>query len=181
MSLFKLAIVGRPNVGKSTLFNRICKKKISIVHEREGITRDRIYHKAFYNDKPFIAIDTAGIDTSLKLSLIDEINIQTQIAIEEADILVMVVDGRVGLTRYDDEVAKMLLKTDKKVILAVNKIDDETKSSSFEFYGLALKDIIEISCAHNFGIDKLLDLAFNGMDFSKTSENISSNAKIAIF
>lgn len=182
MSLYKLAIVGRSNVGKSSLFNRICKKKISIVHEREGITRDRIYNTAYYMDKPFIVVDTAGLELKSKLSLIDEINIQTQIAIEEADVLVMVVDVTVGVTSIDEVIAKNLLKTKKKIILAINKVDTEKlKEKTFEFETLGFKNIIEISCSQNYQIDELLNLAFK--DLPLPENNIIKNnqkPKIAI-
>ncbi len=182
MNLYKLAIVGRANVGKSSLFNSICKKKISIVHEKEGITRDRIYNIAYFMDKPFIAIDTAGLELNKKLSLIDEINIQTQIAIEEADVIVMVVDAQVGLTNIDQTIAKNLLKTKKKIILAINKVDTEKlKEKVFEFETLGLKNIIEISCAQNYQIEELINLAFNDFIFNESYkfENVEKT-KVAI-
>jgi GTP-binding protein len=181
MSLYKLAIIGRANVGKSSLFNRICKKYISIVHEREGITRDRIYNRAYYIDKPFIVIDTAGLEINKKLDLIDEINIQTQIAIEEADIIVMVVDAKVGITKIDITIAKNLLKTKKRVILAINKVDTEKlKEKTYEFAKLGIKNTIEISCTQNYQIDKLLNSAFEGFVFSSYETIDSVDAKIAI-
>jgi GTPase len=182
MSLYKLAIIGRANVGKSLLFNRICKKKISIVHEMEGVTRDRIYSKAYFEDKPFTVIDTAGIEKKNDLTLLDEINIQTQIAIEEADILVMVVDSQVGITSLDIEVAKNLLKTKKRVVLAVNKVDcDKLKERVYEFEKLGLKNIIDISAAQNANIDTMLSLAFDSFEFDKSylDENLD-NTKVAI-
>ena len=168
MSLYKLAVVGRANVGKSLLFNRICKKKISIVHEKEGVTRDRIYKQAIFNGKPFIAIDTAGLEVKNNLSITDEINIQTEIAIEEADVLVMVVDAKVGLTTLDQNVAKNLFKTKKRVILAVNKVDtDKLKDKIFEFQALGLKNIIDVSAAQNSNIDELIELAFQDFVFDE--------------
>lgn len=182
MDLYKLAIVGRANVGKSSLFNRICKKKISIVHEREGITRDRIYNIAYYKDKPFIAIDTAGLEYKGDLSLLDEINIQTQIAIEEADVLVMVVDAEVGLTNIEETIVKNLLKTKKKIILAINKIDvQNNKEKVFEFQDLGLKNIIEISCSQNYQIEELVNFAFSDFTFDENYKlEKNEKPKIAI-
>src|SRR3990170_3751107 len=126
MSLYKLAIVGRPNVGKSLLFNRIIKKKVAIVHEMEGVTRDRIYQRAFFKDKPFILMDTAGSNFSKEFYIDEKSFFQTQIAIEEADIIVLVVNGSFGVTKLDIDIAKLLLKTKKRVILAINKVDIKT-------------------------------------------------------
>jgi len=182
MGLYKLAIVGRANVGKSYLFNTICKKKISIVHEREGVTRDRISRRASFSNKYFTVIDTAGLETNSNFSMIDEINIQTQIAIEEADVLVMVVDAKVGITTLDHIVAKNLLKTKKRVILAVNKVDNEKlKDKVFEFKKLGLPDIIDISAAQNFNINELLELAFKDFIFDEPTDIDDQNkTKIAI-
>ncbi|HEU64583.1 MAG TPA: ribosome biogenesis GTPase Der [Chlamydiae bacterium] len=182
-SLYKLAIVGRANVGKSLLFNRICKKNISIVHEKEGVTRDRIYSRALFDEKPFTAIDTAGLEANkLKLSLEDEINIQTQIAIEEADVLVMVVDAKVGVITLDHVVAKNLLKTKKRVVLAVNKVDtDRLKDKIFEFQKLGLKNMINVSAAQNFNVEELLSLAFNDFEFDENINLVSERkTKITI-
>ncbi len=181
-TLYKLAIVGRANVGKSSLFNRICKKKISIVHGKEGVTRDRIYKKAFFHGKPFIAIDTAGLDVKTKLSIDDEIVIQIKVAIEEADILVMVVDAKVGVTNLDQMVAKNLLKTKKRVILAINKVDTEKhKDKIFEFQKLGLKNIIDISAAQNLNIDKLLEIAFKDFVFDEDVDcQVENKIKVAI-
>ncbi|NGX28340.1 MAG: GTPase Der [Candidatus Anoxychlamydiales bacterium] len=181
-NLYKLAIVGRANVGKSLLFNRICKKKISIVHEQEGVTRDRIYKQAHFSNKPFIAIDTAGLEVKNNLSITDEINIQTQIAIEEADVLVMVVDAKVGLTNLDHNVARNLLKTKKRVVLAVNKVDtDNLKDKIYEFQALGLKNIIDVSAAQNNNIEELLELSFQDFEFDENYDSDHSNkTKIAI-
>ena len=116
MTLIKLAIVGRPNVGKSLLFNRICQRRIAIVDEEEGVTRDRIYAKAYFKENPFEVIDTAGISFRDKLAFDEEVKLQTLVAIEEADHIVMVVDGSFGLSALDKEVADMLLKAKKQII-----------------------------------------------------------------
>ena len=123
----RLALVGRPNVGKSALFNRICKKRIAIVDEAVGVTRDRLYAQADFFGKPFEVIDTGGLDALSKIPFYKEVQMQTEIAIEEADVLVMVVDALVGVTTLDEVVAKSLLKTGKRVVLAVNKVDDFSK------------------------------------------------------
>src|ERR1700733_10505886 len=122
--MFKMAIVGRPNVGKSALFNRICKKRIAIVDEAEGVTRDRLYAEAEVFGFAFEVIDTGGIDPQSADQFQEEVRRQAKIAIQEADTLVMVVDSEVGITRMDAELARTLLKTEKPLILAINKIDD---------------------------------------------------------
>src|SRR5579864_3619748 len=116
----KIAIVGRPNVGKSALFNRICQKRVSIVDEQEGITRDRIYAKTDLFGRPFELIDTGGIDPSSTAIFNDEIKTQALHAVQEADSLIFVVDGQTGPTLLDAEVAKILRKSKKPVVLAVN-------------------------------------------------------------
>src|SRR5579872_6710034 len=115
----KIALVGRPNVGKSALFNRICQKRISIVDEQEGITRDRLYAEAEAFGREFLLIDTGGIDVSEKMPFNQEIRRQAQIAIEEADAIILVVDGQVGPHPLDEEVAKILLRAKKPLIVAV--------------------------------------------------------------
>ena len=181
MSLYKLAIVGRPNVGKSSLFNKICKKNISIVHEREGVTRDRIYSKAYFQKKPFIAIDTAGIDFNRNFSLEEQLNMQAQIAIAEADILIMVVDVKVGVTNLDKEVAKNLLKTEKKVILAINKVDiKDYREKVFEFQDLGIKEMVSISATQNYQIDTLLNRAFEDKEFDENYIDQANSKKINI-
>ena len=180
MSLYKLAIVGRPNVGKSLLFNRIIKKKVAIVHEMEGVTRDRICQRAFFKDKPFILMDTAGINFSKEFSIEEKSFFQTQIAIEEADIIVLVVDGSFGVTKLDIDIAKLLLKTKKRVILAINKVDIKTSEvKKFEFNSFAIKESLEISASQNFQIEDLLEKSFEGFVLEDNTENITKT-KISI-
>ena len=124
----KLAIVGRPNVGKSALFNRICKKAIAIVDEAEGVTRDRLYGESNLFGFPFQVIDTGGIDPRSKALFNEHIKRQAEIAIEEADTIVMVVDTTAGITDLDHEIAKILLQTNKPVCLAVNKVDSPNQA-----------------------------------------------------
>lgn len=171
--LLKLAIVGRPNVGKSALFNRICKKKIAIVDEAEGITRDRLYSQADLFGFPFEVIDTGGIDPRSKLEFNEFVKRQAEIAIEEADTIVMVVDAKIGVTELDKDLARILLKTKKPLCLAVNKIDDLSKENlTYAFYSLGISKMVAVSAAQNWHIAELLEMAFEDRkqieDFQKT-------------
>ncbi|MBR1398222.1 MAG: ribosome biogenesis GTPase Der [Selenomonadaceae bacterium] len=153
-----VAIVGRPNVGKSTLFNQIGKKKLSIVDDMPGVTRDRIYMDAEWLDHEFTLIDTGGIDVKSDDTILASIRVQAQIAMEEADVIVFVVDGRAGLTMADEEVANILRGTNKPVIIAVNKIDStQLDMNVFEFYNVALGDPVGISASNALGLGDLLD------------------------
>ncbi len=144
--MIRLALVGRPNVGKSALFNAICGKKISIVDEAEGVTRDRLYAPADFFGRPFEVIDTGGIDPNSKIPFQEEVRRQAEIAIQEADVLVMVVDGKVGVTDLDERVAKTLLKTKKPVCLAVNKVDSFDKLVLVhEFHNLGISRVVPVS------------------------------------
>ncbi|MDL2212039.1 ribosome biogenesis GTPase Der [Erysipelotrichaceae bacterium OttesenSCG-928-M19] len=152
-----VAIVGKPNVGKSMLFNRIVGERISIVDDSSGVTRDRLYAKASWLTKEFRLIDTGGIEIS-EAPFIEEIKAQAMIAIEEADVIIYVSDGQVPVTNDDEFVAKILQRSKKPVILAINKIDNvEQKSNIYDFYSLGLGEPIAISAAHGIGIGDLLD------------------------
>ncbi len=156
----KIAIVGRPNVGKSALFNRICQKRVSIVDEQEGITRDRIYAKTDLFGRPFELIDTGGIDPNSTAIFNDEIKAQALHAVQEADSLIFVVDGQTGPTLLDAEVAKILRKSKKPVVLAVNKIDQmEEESRAHQFLSLGIGTIVPISALQGRQIVELLDEA----------------------
>ena len=158
MKLPTVALVGRPNVGKSTIFNRLVGKKISIIEDTPGVTRDRIYGDVNYKDFKFHLIDTGGIDVS-KEAFNEEIKIQTQIAIDESDVIVFIVDGKSELNANDYEIRDMLKKSGKKIIVAVNKIDNKNREDNiYNFYELGFKNVIGISGEHNLGISKLLDL-----------------------
>lgn len=152
-----VAIVGRPNVGKSTIFNRIIGERKSIVEDTPGVTRDRIYGKAEWLTKEFRVIDTGGIqlaDQPFK----EEIQMQVEIAIDEADCIVFVVSGKDGITNDDEYIARLLQKSKKEVVLAVNKIDDIAQADNkYEFYNLGLGDPIAVSAAHGIGTGDLLD------------------------
>ena len=152
-----VALVGRPNVGKSTIFNRLVGKKISIIEDTPGVTRDRIYGDVSYKDYKFHLIDTGGIDVSKEM-FNDEIKIQASIAIDEADIVIFIVDGTEELNQNDFVIRDMLKKAGKKVIVAVNKLDNTKRDENiYNFYELGFEDIIGISGEHNIGISDLLD------------------------
>ena len=169
MAVPVVAIVGRPNVGKSTLFNKIVGKKVAIIEDVPGVTRDRLYQEANYNGKKFFLIDTGGIDVSNQ-SFNAEIKIQAEIAIEEADIILFVVDGKEGLTHNDLVVRDILRKSNKKVIVAINKIDvKEAKDNLYDFYELGFDTYIPISSIHNTGYVELLDTIT--MDFHENESN----------
>lgn len=153
-----VAIVGRPNVGKSTLFNQIGKKKLSIVDDMAGVTRDRIYMDANWLNREFTLIDTGGIEIKTADKMLNEIKIQVKIAVEEADAIIFVVDGRSGVTLDDENVAKFLRGSKKPIILAVNKIDGvNLENESFEFYKLGLGEPIGISASNALNLGDLLD------------------------
>ncbi len=157
MKLPTVALVGRPNVGKSTIFNRLVGKKIAIIEDTPGVTRDRIYGDVSYNDYKFHLIDTGGIDVT-KEFFNDEIKIQAEIAIDQADTLVFVIDGKEPLNQNDFVIRDMLKKSGKKVIVAVNKIDNEKRNDNiYEYYELGFDKVIPISGEHNVGIGELLE------------------------
>ena len=152
-----VAIVGRANVGKSTLFNRIVGERVSIVEDVPGVTRDRIYAKDSWLTKEFRVIDTGGIELK-NADFTEQIKTQAEIAIEEADVIIFVVNGREGLTSEDNFVARMLQKSGKPVLLAVNKIDDVAfRDNIYDFYSLGIGEPIPVSSAHGIGVGDLLD------------------------
>lgn len=154
-----VAIVGRPNVGKSTIFNRIVGERISIVEDIPGVTRDRIYSSAEWLTHDFNIIDTGGIDIGDE-PFLEQIRQQAEIAIDEADVIIFITNGREGVTAADEEVAKILYKTKKPVVLAVNKVDNpEMRDQIYDFYALGFGDPIPISGSHGLGLGDLLDEA----------------------
>ncbi len=160
---FTVAIVGRPNVGKSSLFNRILGERFSIIDDVAGVTRDRIYAQSEWLTKKFSLIDTGGIDIG-DAPFLTQIKEQAEIAMDEADVIVFVVDGLVGLTDSDYYIAKQLYKTDKPVVVAVNKIDDLVHvHNAYEFYALGFSEPIAISSHHGIGIGDLLDQVMSYM------------------
>jgi GTPase len=179
--LIKLALVGRPNVGKSALFNRICKKRIAIVDEAEGVTRDRLYAEADFFGKPFEVIDTGGINPQTQVPFQEEIRRQAEIAIEEADVIVMVADATVGITALDEFVARQLLRKDKPVILAANKIDDLSRMDLvYPFYSLGISKIVGVSATQNFQIAELLEEAFKDLQLSEEETADDGSIRVAI-
>ena len=178
MKLPTVALVGRPNVGKSTLFNKIVGKQVSIIEDMPGVTRDRIYQEATYNRKKFYLVDTGGIDAS-KMDFNAEIKMQAEIAISEADIVVFIVDGKEGLTANDLIVRDILRKTDKKIIVAINKIDvKDAKDNIYDFYELGFDTYIPISSIHNTGFVELMDTIT--MNFKEQEETTDERIKFSI-
>ena len=166
-----VAIVGRANVGKSTIFNRMVGERISIVEDVAGVTRDRIYAKASWLTKEFSVIDTGGIEVE-NASFTTQIKMQAEIAIEEADVIVFVVNGREGITKEDEYVARLLQKSRKPIILVVNKIDDnQFRDYIYEFYALGVGDPIPVSGSHGIGIGDLLDQIINQLDLQDEETN----------
>lgn len=173
-----VALVGRPNVGKSTLFNKIVGKKIAIIEDIPGVTRDRIYQETSYNNKHFYLIDTGGIDAS-KMKFNDEIKMQAEIAIKEANIVVFIVDGKEGLTANDLIVRDLLRKSQKKVIVAINKIDNkEAQNNIYDFYELGFDTYIPISSIHNTGYINLMDTITK--DFKSQEKETDTRLKFSI-
>lgn len=160
MALPVVAIVGRANVGKSTLFNRITGERISIVEDVPGVTRDRIYAKADWNGKTFHLIDTGGIEMSDADEVNNLIRVQAQLAIDEADVIIFMVDGKDGLLAADRDVAELLRRSGKPVVLAVNKLDHPSHhTSAYEFYELGFGEPIPVSAEHGTGTGDVLDAA----------------------
>lgn len=157
MKIPTVALVGRPNVGKSTIFNKLVGKKISIIEDTPGVTRDRIYGTVSYNNYKFHLIDTGGIDISNE-QFNNEIIIQANIAIEEADIIVFIVDGLVELNQNDFVIRDILMKSQKRVIVAVNKLDNiKREENIYNYYELGFEEILPISGEHSLGITDLLE------------------------
>lgn len=170
MSVATVAIVGRPNVGKSTLFNRIAGERISIVEDVEGVTRDRIYAQAEWLNRSFSIIDTGGID-DVDAPFMEQIKHQAEIAMNEADVIVFVVSGKEGITNADEYVAKMLYKTEKPVILVVNKVDNpEMRNEIYDFYSLGLGELYPVSSVHGIGTGDVLDAIIENLPAEDAEE-----------
>ncbi len=175
-----VAIIGSPNVGKSTVFNRIVGTRKSIIDDQPGVTRDRLYASASWLTKEFRVIDTGGIELANR-PFQEQIRAQAQIAIEEADLIVYVVDGQVGITNDDREIAKILFKSKKPVILAVNKIDDISRIGDvYEFNSLGLGEPLPVSGAHGIGIGDLLDKIVKNLPDSKDTKYDESEIVFSI-
>ena len=179
MKLPIVAIVGRPNVGKSTLFNKIAGSKIAITNDNPGVTRDRIYEEVSYQNKPFYLVDTGGIDLE-NLKFNEEIKMQAEIAIDEADVIIFVVDGKEGITSNDLVVRDILRKSNKKIVVAINKVDNkESYQNIYDFYELGFDSYIPISAIHNTGYIELMDEVTTTFE-TKEKNNEDERLKIAI-
>ena len=176
-----VAIVGRPNVGKLTLFNKLAGKRISIVQDTPGVTRDRIYAEAEWLNYKFTMIDTGGIEPESSDIIVKQMRRQAQIAIEMADVILFIVDGKEGLTASDIEVAQMLRKSKKRIVLAVNKIDNlKDEDNSYEFYNLGIGDPVTISAAQGKGLGDLLDEVVKDFDALMEEEQDDEYIRIAM-
>ncbi|WP_412031311.1 ribosome biogenesis GTPase Der [Metamycoplasma buccale] len=164
-----VAIIGKPNVGKSTLFNKLINKRKSIVYDTPGVTRDRIYEIASWSGHEFKVIDTGGI-TIENDDFKEQIKIQAQIAIEEANVIIFLLDGKENITSEDYYVASLLRKTNKKVIVGVNKLDNNSQQFDFQIYSLGFEKVFMISAIHGDGLGDMLDEVINQLDF-----NLSKN------
>lgn len=180
MSKPVVAIVGRPNVGKSSLFNALYGERISIVHDTPGVTRDRIYATAKWREREFVMIDTGGIEPSTSDVILKGMRIQAEIAIETADVIVFMCDVKAGMTSADQEIAVMLKKSKKPVIVCVNKVDyvGDPPAEMYEFYNLGIEEVIPISAAHRLGIGDLLDAVFE--HFPEPDENAEEEGVIRV-
>ncbi|SDC39864.1 GTP-binding protein [Paenibacillus sp. UNCCL117] len=165
-----VAIVGRPNVGKSTIFNRIIGDKLAIVEDKPGVTRDRLYGRGEWLDREFSIIDTGGIEIEGEDQIMRSVRMQAELAIEEADVIVFMVDAKAGITPADSEVAEMLFRAQKPVIIAANKVDNLGRMDDiYEFYSLGFGEVIGISGSHGTGIGDLLEAVAN--HFPDTTED----------
>lgn len=164
-----VCLIGKPNVGKSTIFNKLIKEKKSIIMDEPGITRDRIYGRVNYNDKTFALIDTGGLTDSFE-DFNKDIRIQAELAIDEADLILFVVDGKEGIDASDYYIRDLLIKSGKEVIVLVNKVDNiKRKDNIYEFYELGFANVMAVSGEHNIGFKELLD---------EVTNNLSANSDI---
>ncbi len=176
-----VVVVGRPNVGKSTLFNRLTKSKTAIVDDVSGVTRDRLYGEADWNGKIFKVIDTGGYVPGSEELFETAIREQVEIAVSEADAVLFVVDGRTGLTPVDSEIARILRHSDKPVYVLVNKLDNEEMSlNKSEFYSLGLNDVFDISALSGRNLGDLLDKVIQRIDFPDPNNEEDKRLRIAV-
>ncbi|WRS26513.1 ribosome biogenesis GTPase Der [Oscillospiraceae bacterium MB08-C2-2] len=177
-----VAIVGRPNVGKSTLFNKLVGQRLSIVEDTPGVTRDRIYAPCNWRNKDIMLVDTGGIEPYSDDSMLEQMRRQAQVAIDSAQVIVMVTDLRSGVTATDADVASILLKSGKPIVLCVNKADSvgEPPMEYYEFYNLGLGDPVAVSAAHGHGTGDLLDAVFEHIDFEHMPEEEPMVIKVAV-
>lgn len=175
-----VAVVGRPNVGKSTLFNKLIGQRLAIVEDTPGVTRDRIYGTCEWNNKEFLLVDTGGIEPSIDDGILLHMRHQAQLAIDTAQVIVFVTDLRSGVTAQDQDIATMLMKSGKPVILAVNKVDTlgEPPIELYDFYSLGLGELYPISSVHGHGTGDLLDAVFEHLEFE--DENAEEDERISV-
>ena len=177
-----VAVVGRPNVGKSTLFNKLCGKRLAIVDDRPGVTRDRLYSDCEWLGKRFLLVDTGGIEPYSDDVILSQMRRQAQVAVETADAIIFVTDVRSGVVATDEEVAAMLQKSGKPVVLCVNKCDTlgEPPADFYEFYNLGLGDPVAVSSVHGHGTGDLLDEVVKLLDFSEEGEEDDDAVRVAV-
>lgn len=177
-----VAIVGRANVGKSTLFNRLTHSKLAIVEDEPGVTRDRLYRDVNWNGKTFTLIDTGGIEVFSEDEILKNVRFQAQVAIDEADLILFMVDQKVGLAQDDEIIAQMLRKSGKEVIVVVNKLESfDDLSPIYEFYSLGFSQVIGISASHGSNTGDLLDeVVFTLAKLPEETEKDDSHIKIAV-
>ena len=182
MPLPIVAVVGRPNVGKSTLFNKLIGQRLSIVEDTPGVTRDRIYSKCEWRNKEFMVVDTGGIEPDSTDVILSQMRRQSEIAIEKADVIVFVTDIKCGVTADDYAVAQMLLKSGKPIILAVNKVDSlgEPPMELYEFYNLGLGEPYPISSVHGHGTGDMLDAVYDMLPDGDEQEYGDDYIKVAV-
>lgn len=177
-----VAVVGRPNVGKSTLFNKLIGKRVSIVDDTPGVTRDRIYGDAEWKGKKIMLVDTGGIEPDTKDTILSGMRAQAELAIETASVIIFVTDLRSGITAADAEIGSMLQKSGKPIVLCVNKCDSlgEVPPEFYEFYNLGLGDPIAVSSVHGHGTGDLLDAVFENLDISSLDEEDKDTVQVAV-
>ncbi len=177
-----VAVVGRPNVGKSTLFNRLTGSRISIVEDTPGVTRDRIYHEVEWNGETFMLIDTGGIEPVTDSKLLVQMRDQAQIAIDHADVILFMCDLKSGMTDSDNDIATMLRKAHKPVIVIVNKVDSigATPPEFYEFYGLGFEDVFPLSSLSGTGTGDILDRVIELLPKEEEADNDSDRIRIAV-
>lgn len=182
MALPIVAVVGRPNVGKSTLFNKLVGKRLSIVEDTPGVTRDRIYSECEWRSRKFMIVDTGGIEPSSDDVILSQMRRQAELAIQKADVIVFLTDLRTGVTADDYEVARMLRKSGKPIVLCVNKCDSigEPPAEFYEFYSLGLGDPVAISAAHGHGSGDMLDEVFKYFSENDEEEYDEEYVKVAV-
>ncbi len=182
MALPIVAVVGRPNVGKSTLFNKLVGKRLSIVEDTPGVTRDRIYSECEWRNRKFMVVDTGGIEPSSDDVILSQMRRQAELAIQKADVIVFLTDLRTGVTADDHEVAGMLRKSGKPIVLCVNKCDSigDPPAEFYEFYSLGLGDPIAISAAHGHGSGDMLDEVFKYFPENTDEEYDEDYVRVAV-